>query len=66
MGYQITVMREYYGPRTEATTLTDGMNQPETFATREAAEARIEELDAEPYQTAHNESGRPEYRIVSA
>ncbi len=64
MPYQITVTREFYGPRTVTEPLVDGMNAPEIFATRSAAESRIEELDATPYETAHNEAGRPEYRAV--
>ena len=63
MAYYITETREFYGPRYETTVLCDYFGGPETFETREAAEARIAELDAAPYTTAHNESSRPDYAV---
>ena len=66
MPYKIVETREFYGPETETTTLADYFGNPETFATRKEAEARVAELDAQPYTTAHNESGRPSYRINRA
>ena len=63
MTYQITKTREFFGPRKETTVLANYFGEPETFQTREAAESRIAELDAEPYTTAHNESTRPDYKI---
>lgn len=64
MSYQITKTREFFGPRKETTLLADYFGNPETFATREAAENRIAELDADPYMMAHNESTRPDYQII--
>ena len=50
--------------RTETPPLVDPMGRPKTFASREAAEARIEELDAAPCTTALSESSRPTYAVA--
>lgn len=63
MTYRITETREFYGPSKRKGVLEDIQGNPETFATKEAALARIEELDNQPYYTSHNESGRPVYKI---
>ena len=63
MTYQITETREYYGPREETATLVDYFGEPETFASADAAKARIAELEEGRYTTAHNESSRPTYRV---
>lgn len=66
MTYQITEYREFYGPKTVKSTVADYFGNPETFATREAAQARIDALESGPYTLDHGESARPGYKIVSA
>lgn len=65
MTYKIEVTRHFYGPRTSTSLLQDENGEP-TFASLREATARIEELDDQPYETAHDESGRPSYRAVRA
>ena len=64
MTYLVKETREFYGPKKTAELVTDYWGDPETFPTREAAQARIAELDAAPYFASHNESSRPEYSVV--
>ncbi len=66
MTYQIKETREYYGPKTETRTLCDYFGEALVFADRDAAAAKVAELDAAPYTAAHAEAGRPSYKIVKA
>lgn len=64
MTYQIKETREYYGPKTTTCTVADYFGEPETFATREAAQARIDAFESGPYMFDQGESARPTYKIV--
>ena len=63
MTYQIEVTRHYYGPRTTKHILQDE-NGEVTFRHRHHALALVKAFDAAPYETDHDESGRPSYRVV--
>jgi hypothetical protein len=64
--YAIRVIRRFYGPTTQKSYLQDphGRDCAATFKTRAEAAAHVEMLDNEVYYTAHNESGRAEYKVV--
>jgi hypothetical protein len=64
--YAISIKRSWYGPRTTRSRLIDGETGQEWRGTRADARAKIAELDAQVYYTAHNEAGRPVYAIVKA
>lgn len=67
MRYNIKMTRHYFGPEADKTELLcDWPDLPESFGSFEAAERRIEELDAEVYVTSSAESARPAYEIVEA
>ena len=66
MTYYISMTHEFYG--NGASTQVDLMgaetlNGVAEFATRAAAEAKIEEFENSVYLQMHNESGRPELRV---
>lgn len=63
--FAIRQTRHFYGPRTQKSLLIDDDGRELRFATRGAAQAYIETLQEQVYYTAHNESSRPEYRVVS-
>ena len=58
----IGITRYWYGPSRTTEPLLDAAGHVWT-GTRAAAVARIAELESESYETAHNESARPDYRI---
>ena len=64
--YAIRITRQFFGPRTEKSYLTDGFSgdRRAEFRTRAEADAMVEQLDKAVYYTAHNESGRAEYKVV--
>ena len=64
--FVIRQTRSFYGPKDERSLVTGESYGAITFETREAAQDYIETLDDAPYYTANNESGRPEYKILSA
>ena len=62
--YIIRATHHYYGPSSKTVTVQDRLGYDDaTFATREAAKAHIEALDAADYRLDHNESSRPTHRI---
>lgn len=63
--FAIRQTRHFFGPRTQKSLLIDDDGRELRFETRAAAQAYIEELNESDYYLDHNESGRPEYRIVS-
>lgn len=62
--FAIRQTRHFYGPRTEKSPLIDEDGHELRFATHAAAQAHIDELNDSIYYLGHNESGRPEYKIV--
>lgn len=64
--YSVLIARQYYGPAeiTDAARGDDG--EPLVFSARADAQAWIAAADAGIYTTAHNESGRPAYKIINA
>lgn len=64
--YVIRQTRSFYGPTTERSLVTGDNGEALTFGSDAEAKAHIEELDAETYHTAHNESGRPDYSVLRA
>lgn len=64
--YAIRKIRNFYGPRVEKSYVTDGFDgdRRAEFRTRAEAKAVVQQLDGAVYHTAHNESGRAEYRVV--
>ena len=63
--FVIRQTRSFYGPKTERSLVTGHSYGALTFATAAEAEAHIAGLDKATYCTAHNESGRPEYKVTS-
>ena len=63
--FAIRQTRHFYGPRTQKSLLIDDDGRELRFETRAAAQAYIDQLNDATYYLDHNESGRPEYRIVS-
>lgn len=60
----IRATHHYYGPTTRTVTVMDDETGHEmTFATREAARAKIAEMDGKPYRQQNNEYGRPTLRV---
>lgn len=71
MTYAIRITRQYFGPKTVKSYVTDGFaplvngeEQRAEFRTRAEAESLVGQLNDATYHTAHNESGRPEYKVV--
>ena len=64
--YAIRQTRHFYGPRTEKSYVLDGFSfdRRAEFKTRAEAQELVEQLDSEVYRTSHNESGRPDYKVV--
>lgn len=60
MTYVIVTTREFYGPKKQRSLFGEGY-RAQRFATIEAANAKIAELDGEHYYLANNESARPVY-----
>lgn len=63
--FAIRQTRHFYGPRTEKSPLIDEAGRELRFATLAAAQTHIEALQEERYYLSHNESGRPDYKIVT-
>ena len=63
--YVIKQTREFYGPRTERSLVLGEDFMALTFATRKAAKAWIAEAYGERYYQAHNEYGRPDYKVIA-
>jgi hypothetical protein len=66
MKYCIQKTSHYYGPSTVKTLLQDWNGLPELWDSRERAQKEIDRLDEHEYRLSHNESGRPELRVVKA
>lgn len=65
MTYHISCRRYFYGFRNENYLLRDKYSgEPETFATRDHAEERIDTLVQEPYFLEACEVGRPLYCAI--
>lgn len=65
--YNVTVTRHFYGPYVrKSSVLDERTGEPKTYATKAAAQTDIDELEDGIYYTDHNESGRPDYKIVRA
>lgn len=64
--FAIRITRQFYGPYEKRSLAQDERDgHAVTFGTRQEAQQHIDEyLDAGPYYTNHNESGRPEYAVV--
>jgi len=64
---KIIVQKYFYGPYSPLSYLSeDWQYEPIIFASRAAAQEKIDEIDNETYYLSHNESGRPTYTIVEA
>ncbi len=64
--YKINIRRQLYGPHKLVSALMDPSSDREWRGTRAAARALIQSFESERYYLAHNESGRPIYRIARA
>lgn len=65
--WAIVQVRSYYGPESKTSLVEDSDRAPGTvlmFASRAEARKWIAEQESGVYPTAHNESGRPEYKVV--
>jgi len=67
--YAIRKTRFFFGPREEKSYVIDNFASTShdvraEFRVRAAAEAVRQQLDDAVYHTAHNESGRPDYKVV--
>jgi hypothetical protein len=62
--FVIRQTRSFYGPKTERSLVTWD-NRALNFKTAAEAEAHIADLEGATYYTANNESGRPEYKVIS-
>ena len=63
--YAICKTRNFYGPMTENSLVTGDSYDALTFETSAEANLYIAELDDAIYYTAHNETGRPEYKAIN-
>jgi len=63
--YCVLIERDYNGPTSETRAAEDDQGHILTLPTLAAAQAWIDEADAGTYCLAHNESGRPTYKIVA-
>jgi hypothetical protein len=63
MPYAIRMTRQFYGPKTIKSWVTDN-NMRAQFVTRNEAQAVCDALDGEPYHLGHNESSRPDFTPV--
>uniref|UniRef100_UPI003003A77E AcrIC8 n=1 Tax=Rhodobacter phage RcNL1 TaxID=754047 RepID=UPI003003A77E len=63
--YAIRKIQFFYGPTDKKSYVgEEAGGRRELFKTRAEAQARIEDLEEGVYYLAHNESGRPDYKIV--
>ena len=61
----VLISHDYYGPHSEISVATEDNGQREAeFDNAEAAQAWIDEAEEGTYYLSHNESGRPEYKVV--
>jgi len=64
MTHVIKSIRSFYGPTTKTSLVKNDENgMARKFESAAAAREYIKTLEAEVYHTAHNESGRPEYKV---
>ena len=71
MTHKIRIERQFYGPTVRVSWYSEmyGHATPKDDAdtmTRSECERKIEEMGNRDYHLDHNESGRPEYKIVRA
>jgi hypothetical protein len=64
MNYAIKQIRQFYGPRKEAS-IWESVWESSTFESAQAAKTQIRVLESARYELVHNESGRPAYSVVS-
>jgi len=69
MPYAIRVTRQFFGPYckksyVEQPNSRDDGDERVEFKHRRDAQALVDTLNSVPYHTSHNESGRPEYKVV--
>lgn len=62
--YKINIRRYWYGPRETIMPYYDPETGRVWTGTRAAARAIIDAAESTSYYLAHNESGRPTYRIA--
>ena len=65
--YAIRITKNFFGPKTVKSYVAGNILNEDIrseFRFRAEADAIVKLLDAEVYHTSHNESGRPEYRVV--
>lgn len=63
--YRVLVTSEYYGPTYTNDYATGENANPLDFDTIADAQAWIDEAQSGVYVTSHNETGRPDYKIVN-
>jgi len=64
-GYGVLVSRNYYGPRTEHHLASGDHGHALRYETLDDAKEAADKMDEGTYFTAHNESGRPTYTVVT-
>lgn len=64
--YVIRATRYFYGKKPVRNLVTGDSCNPLIFCTARDARAYIAEAESEVYHTAHNESGRPEYKVLAS
>jgi hypothetical protein len=63
-GYAVVETREWYGPETTRSLVSDGRGRPMILMSRGGAKDLIRDYDNDRYHLAHNESDRPSYKAV--
>jgi hypothetical protein len=63
--YAIIRARDFYGPSRVVNLVEAAPGEIMVFYSPRDARAWIAKQDAEPYYTAHNESGRPSYNVTT-
>ena len=64
--YVIRATRHFYGKNPVRNLVTGDSCNPLIFRTACDARAYIVEAESEVYHTAHNEFGRPEYKVIAS
>lgn len=64
--YVIRATRNFYNLNPVRNLVTDDNYKPLIFNTASEARAYIAEMESEVYYTAHNESSRPEYKVLNS
>lgn len=62
--FYVLVTRYFYGPTEHSDWVWDESGGPRQFGTLQAAQDWIDKAEQAVYVTAHNESGRPAYKVV--